>query len=406
MASVMQSDGYRRLFYSAAAVIFGVMGQAVARGWLARELTGSNAGLGGVMLVFGLAMLVATPWGGVAADRFPKRTVLLGAVGALMTSSLLMGLAVITDVTAYWMLLLTSAVQATAFAFYLPARIAFIAEVVEAEQIGEAVVLSQTAQEAARVFAPALAGVLVGVAWFGAGGVFLLSAGTSLLSGVVLFGLPPGDPRRRSTRSPFAEMADAVQYVRARGLTLVALTTIGVVVLGFPYMTFLPTLADDRFGVGAGGYGVMSGVAGLGAVSAGVITPRLRSLARRPWRVIAGSGASFGASVVVLGLAPSFVLALVALFAVGAGGLVFQTSTQSLMLAMSDIEYHGRLQSMVVLGFSGFGLAALPLGVLADATSLGTVLVGMGVLVSLVSVAFALKRRQQIGELTTIVELA
>ena len=84
MASVMESDGYRRLFISSAAVIFGVMGQAVARGWLAKDLTGSNAGLGGVMLAFGVAMLIATPWGGVAADRFPKRTVLLVAVVAML----------------------------------------------------------------------------------------------------------------------------------------------------------------------------------------------------------------------------------------------------------------------------------------------------------------------------------
>ena len=61
MPSVLASDGYRRLFVSAAIVIFGVMGQAVARGWLAKDLTGSNAGLGGVMLAFGVAMLVATP---------------------------------------------------------------------------------------------------------------------------------------------------------------------------------------------------------------------------------------------------------------------------------------------------------------------------------------------------------
>src|SRR5215203_6069323 len=59
MPSVMESDGYRRLFISASAVIFGVMGQSVARGWLAKDLTGSNTGLGGVMLAFGLAMLLA-----------------------------------------------------------------------------------------------------------------------------------------------------------------------------------------------------------------------------------------------------------------------------------------------------------------------------------------------------------
>ena len=87
MYSVLESDGYRRLFISASAVIFGVMGQSVARGWLAQDLTGSNAGLGGVMLAFGISMLIATPWGGVAADRFPKRTVLMVAVVMLVVSS-------------------------------------------------------------------------------------------------------------------------------------------------------------------------------------------------------------------------------------------------------------------------------------------------------------------------------
>ena len=143
----MGSAGYRRLLYSSSAVVFGVMAQAVGRGWLAKDLTGSNAGLGGVMLAFGLSMLLATPWGGVAADRFPKRTVLLIAVLMLIASSTLVGIAVVTDVIEYWMLLLASAIQAAAFALYLPARISFIAEVVEPRQIGDAVVLSQTVQE-------------------------------------------------------------------------------------------------------------------------------------------------------------------------------------------------------------------------------------------------------------------
>ena len=106
--------------------------------------------------------------------------------------------------------------QAAAFALYLPARIAFIAELVEPDQIGAAVVLSQTAQEAMRVIAPALAGVLIGVSWFGVGGVFLLAAGTSMLAAVVLLGMPPGAPRPLPTRSPIAEMVDAVRYVRSR----------------------------------------------------------------------------------------------------------------------------------------------------------------------------------------------
>ncbi len=407
VSSVLQVDGYRRLFVSAAAVILGVMGQAVARGWLARELTGTNAGLGGVMLVFGIALLVATPWGGVAADRFAKRTVLLAAVGALSLSSLLLGLAVVADVVAYWQLLVAGGVQATAFAFYLPARIAFITELVAADQITEAVVLSQTAQEAMRVIGPALAGVLIGASWFGTGGIFLAAAGTSLLAGVVLVGLPPGAPRHRVDRSPLAEMADGLRYVRARSaIALVALTTVGVVIVGFPYLTFLPALADERFDVGAGGYGVMSGVAGLGAVVAGLLSPRSRWMAARPWRVIAVSGAAFGVALGALGLADAYPVALAALALVGASGLVFQTSTQSLLLSLSDIEYHGRLQSLVVLGFSGFGLAALPFGLLADAWSLKIVLVVMGVAVVLVAAVFAAARRHVGSRLDHVVELA
>ncbi len=397
----MESAGYRRLLVSAAAVIFGVMGQAVARGWLAKDLTGSNAGLGGVMLAFGGSMLIATPWGGVAADRFPKRTVLIAAVSMLIASSLAIGIAVVSDSIEYWMLLVASMVQAVAFALYLPARIAFIAELVEPEQIGPAVVLSQTVQEAMRVVAPALAGVLIGASWFGVGGVFLLAAGTSSLAAITLVGLPPGNPRSLPTRSPIAEIVDAVHYVRSRpGLGLVALTSIGVIVVGFPYLTFLPTLADERYDVGAGGYGVMAGIAGLGAVSAGVLVPRFRW--KSPSRTIAVAGGALGMSLVAVALSASFWLALVALFAVGAAGLVFQTTTQSQMLALSDIDYHGRMQSMVVLGFSGFGLAALPLGLLADAVTLEVTLAAMGIVVLAVSAGFAWKRRQHRRQLVGV----
>lgn len=399
----MESAGYRRLLYSSAAVIFGVMGQAVARGWLAKELTGSNAGLGGVMLAFGGSMLLATPWGGVAADRFAKRTVLIVAVFMLVASSLAVGVAVVADRIDYWMLVVASMVQAAAFALYLPARIALIAELVETEQIGPAVLLGQTVQEGMRVVAPALAGVLIGASWFGVGGVFLLAAGTSSLAAAVLVGLPSGVPRSVPTRSPIAEMIDAFRYVRSRpGLGLVALTSIGVIVVGFPYLTFLPTLADERYHVGAGGYGVMAGVAGLGAVAAGVLVPRFGWTVRWPWRTTAVSGGALGVSLIGVAVAAWFWLALIALVAVGASGLVFQTTTQSQMLALSDIDYHGRMQSMVVLGFSGFGLAALPLGLLADAVTLEVTLAAMGVVVLGVSAGFVVKRRQHRRQLIAV----
>ena len=224
-----------------------------------------------------------------------------------------------------------------------------------------------------------------------------------MLSAGFLISLPPGAARTLPSCSPLAEVIDAYRYVRSRRtLGLVAMTTIGVVIVGFPYLTFLPTLADERYDVGAGGYGLMSGVAGLGAVLAGVVAPRLRSVASRPWRTIAASGFALGASLIALAAASWFWTALLALLALGGAGLVFQTTTQAQMLALSDVDYHGRMQSMVVLGFSGFGLAALPLGLLADAVTLEVTLALMGVVVLVVSGLYVLKRAQHRRELVGV----
>ena len=390
--AALSVPAYRVLFYSAAIVIFGVLGQAVARGWLARELTGSNAGLGGVMLVFGAAMLVTTPFGGVAADRYPKRLVVLIAVLTLMVSSLAIGVAVVTDVVAYWMLLVAGGVQAAAFAFYLPARISLISELVPHPLLQNAIVVTQMSQEAMRVVAPALAGVLIGVAWFGVGGVFIAAGVASGCAALFVLRLPPVARRNEVKRSPIGEIVDAISYLRTNpALGTIALLTVGVVMVGFPYLTFLPTLAEDRFDVGATGFGIMSGVAGLGAVTAGLFDASFNS-GTRPFRTIAWSSAAFGGALIVLGFARSYAAALFALAAIGASGLMFQTSTQALMLRLSPLEYHGRLQSIVILGFSGFGLAALPLGLLADAISVRSTLTGMGGVVLAMSTLFSLTR--------------
>jgi MFS family permease len=396
VSPALRSPGFRRLVVSAAIVIFGIMGQAVARGWLARELTGSNAGLGGVMLVFGLSMLLATPWGGVAADRYPKRTVLLVAVGVLILTSAFVGVAVIGDAVQYWMLVAASALQAAAFAFYVPARIAFLAELVDASAIDNAVVVSQVSQEAMRVVAPALAGLLIGVSWFGPGGVFLLSAGLCAVAAAVIVNLPVGRPAAVAQRSPIRDMADAVAYVRqTHGLVLVSATTIGVVMLGFPFLTFLPTIADEVLDVGAGGYGVMAGAAGAGAVVAGFATLRSNS-SRRPWRTLGLAGVVFGLSLIALGSSSTLPLTLLILTICGASSLLFQTTSQALLLRLSDVEYHGRLQSMVILGFSGFGLAALPLGLTADAIGLQPTLAAMGaVIIAIVGVFWLVHLRHR-----------
>ena len=250
-----------------------------------------------------------------------------------------------------------------------------------------------------RVVAPALAGVLIGVSWFGVGGVFLLAAGTAASRpAIVLLGAATGPrrdvvdavaDRRDGRRLPLRPRAAAASGCRAhhdrRGGRSASPTSRSC--------RRWPTSASTS---APSATGVMAGVAGLGAVLAGLRDAASPVGGHRPWFTIASSGGALGAALIALGLRRVVLAGARRLAGVGAAGLVFQTTTQSLMLQLSDLEYHGRMQSMVVLGFSGFGLAALPLGLLADAVTLRATLVAMGTVVVGIMAAFALSRRRRI----------
>lgn len=393
---------YRRLWIGSVFVNLGVTAQGVARAWLAYELTGSNAGLGGVLLAFGLPMLVATPWGGVMADRLSKRAIVTWSVALLAVSSGSIGVAVLADRIEYWMLLAASAVQAVAFALYGPARIAYITELVEPTAVANAIVLGQMSAEATRVVAPAIAGVVIGAVADGTAGVLLVSSALTTVAMVTVAGLPPGRPSSaRPKRSPWAEMQDGFVYVHTDpALRLMVLTSLGVVVVGFPYLGFLPTIAEDLFDAGSTGYGLISAVSAAGAVAAALFAGRLA--ARDPWRLTLRAGVVFGIGEVVLGLAPSFGVALVAIALVGAASLSFRTTNQSLLMRVASFEYHGRVQSIAMLGFSGYGVAALPLGVLADAIGLRATLVAMGAIVLTVVLVSGRRSGPARGRLTAL----
>ena len=382
--SVLRSPAFLRLYLGTGLIFLGVMGQGIARSWLAFELTGSNAALGAVLLVFGGTMLLATPWGGVLADRVAKRLILQSSVALLTASSVWMGLAVAFDAVTFWMLLVIGALQGVAFAFYGPARTALVADIVASRQVSSALALLLVNNEASRVLGPAVAGLLIGSVAFGVELVFL-GCGALFAGGLLLgAGLPRGSSQRTTAkRPPWQDLMEAGRYVRHRPeLTKPLVCALVVIMIGLPYLAFLPTVAADVFAAGSSGYGILSATSAFGAVVSGVVYGRLHHRAN-PWVLLAVAGTVFGAGLVVFGLAPTFVAAAVALLPLGGGYLVFQTLTQSLLMALSERPFHGRIQGLVQLGFGGFGIVALPLGVLADEVGLRATFVGMGVCVLL-----------------------
>jgi len=376
--SALSQRDFRTLWLGGVYIFMGVQMQFFLRGILAWDLTGRADALGLVYFVFGLTMLVATPLGGVASDRLPKRTVMLTSQLGIVLSAAFMGFAVIADVVEFWMLLGTSVLQGTAFGFFGPARVAMASELVGRENLGNAIGLQSLAMNGTRVFAPSFAGALVGWSAFGIGPTYVVAAVLAVISWLQTARLPNPPAALGGDARPFADIADGFRYVfRTPAIRNVVLTAFAVLMFAFSYVSFVPALVEGEFGLEEQHVGYFSSSASVGALIAGVWVAGVAD-SPRAQSIMTGAGLLFALMVIGLGLAPVFLAAIVIAIIAGAGTTTFQTLSNTLALRTASAEYQGRVQSIMQLGFAGFGLAALPLGVLAEQIGLRPTLVLMG----------------------------
>ena len=396
----LQNLDYRKLWWAGTFSFMSVQMQFLLRGVLAWDLTEREGALGLVYLCFGIALLIATPLGGVAADRLPKRRVLIVSQGAILAAATGMGVVVLTDVVQFWMLLVAAVTQGVAFGFLGPTRVAFTSEIVGRDQLGNAITLSMLSMNGTRVIAPAFAGALAGLVFVGIGGAYVVSAAFSLLSFVLYVRCPPGSaPRATSTASPFAEIVDGVRYVRARPhLRRLVLSSFVIIMFGFNYVAFIPALVKGEFGLGDGWVGVIMSASSIGAVAVAVPLAS-RADGAGVWKLMVVSGMVFGASVIALGLSPLFGLGVLVVAFIGAGTTGYQSLSNSIALNMTGDTHQGRVQSLMMLSFAGFGIAAAPLGLLAEVIGLRSAIVLMGAVTLATVIGYGLLERDVQAEI-------
>jgi len=391
----LQNLDYRKLWWAGTFSFMSVQMQFLLRGVLAWDLTEREGALGLVYLCFGIALLIATPLGGVAADRLPKRRILIVSQGAILTAAAGMGIVVITDVIQFWMLLVAAITQGVAFGFLGPTRVAFTSEIVGRDQLGNAITLSMLSMNGTRVVAPAFAGALAGVVFIGIGGAYVVSAALSLLSFVLYLRCPPGSaPRVTSTASPLAEIADGVRYVAARPhLRRLMLSSFVIIMFGFNYVAFIPALVKGEFDLGDGWVGVIMSASSIGAVAVGVPLAS-RADGAGVWKLMVGSGLVFGAGVIALGLSPLFGIGVLVVAFIGAGTTGYQSLSNSIALNMTGDTHQGRVQSLMMLSFAGFGIAAAPLGFVAETIGLRQTITLMGAVTLATVVAYSIREHR------------
>ncbi len=375
--------------------------QFLLRGILAWDLTGRDGAIGLVYLVFGGTMLIATPLGGVAADRLPKRTVMLWSQIALSGGAIAMGVAVVSGNEQFWMLCAAGLVQGTAFGFYGPARVAFTTELVGREQLGNAITLSLLSMNGTRVVAPSFAGALAGIAFFGIGGAYLVAGTFSFLSFLAVLRLPKvAAAADLAPARPVAEIVDGVRYVWARPhLRRLVVSSFVVIMFGFNYVVFIPALVKDTFGLDNDSWvGLLSSAASVGAVGVGLW---LAGRADEPgrWRVMCVTGAIFAGGVAALAVSPTFWIAVLVVVIIGGGTTGYQSLSNAIALNLTEPSHQGRVQSLLQLSFAGFGIAALPLGLLAEVAGRRQAMALMGALATLSIVMYWVAERSTQDEI-------
>ena len=369
---------YRVLWTGTLFSFLAFMMSSVVQSVVAFDLTGKNGAVGFVSLGMGIATILVSPFGGVVADRFSKRKLLFFGQTTIGLSFAVVGVLILTDQITILLLAASTLVLGLVFSFIGPARQAWVGELVPPDDLSNGIALQQMGMTATRILGPFLAAGLIALPFVGAGGTYLFMGG---LFGFVVFTLwllPASKPVVPTHRSFMQEMGMGVSHMRERPrLMLLSLSFIGVVIAGFSYMVILPGLLENELGRRPEDMAVLVGVS---AISGFAVTLMLAGKAGsgHAWTFMLGGGVVLGASLWMLALAPSFVAAMGAMFAVGAGASAFQLLSNALVMQEADQAYYGRVMSVTMLAWGANSLVAYPFGLLADGIGERETLMVMG----------------------------
>ncbi len=385
---------YRLWFIGQTVSLSGTWMQTTGQSWLVLRLTHNAVDLGLTAALQFLPVLIFGAYGGVIADRFDKRHVLILTQVLFLVQALALWLVVATGAVQLWMVWALALAMGLINVFDNPARQSFAIEMVGAEDLANAVGLNSVIVNSSRIVGPAIAGVLMvfahsiaGLSW-----IFLINAATFAAVLAALLLMRPAElhlPKR--VRAARGQVREGLRYAWNKWELRVPLLMMAVIgTLAFNFSVILPLFSSDVFArgtgsTGAGGYGLLLTVMGVGAL-AGSLAVAAR---RRPrYRLLMVITFAFGVLSLGVALAPTFGIALVLLVPMGAASVAFIAVANTLLQLHSESQMRGRVMALWAIVFLGSTPIGAPLAGLV-AEHLGPrVALGMGAVATLLAAVY------------------
>jgi MFS family permease len=385
---------YRLYFFSQIVSMTGTWMQSVAQIWLVLGLTHSGLALGIVTGLQFAPILLLGAWTGLLADRVDKRRLVIFTQTAAALLALALGILTAMNAVELWMIYALAFGLGIATALEIPARQSFVIEMVGEDDLVNAVGLNSTVFTASRVIGPAVAAGLIstiGIEW-----CFFLNAASF---GAVIVALTKmnADELQPVPRVPKSkgQVREGFRYVRSKPELMLALALMSVVgTLAFNFRVLLPLMATDVFAGGAGVYGMLSAIMGVGTVAGALAA----AAGRRPTKkMLIGSAFAFGALIVAAAYAPSLVGEAIVLIPLGAVSMIFIATCNSTLQLNSSDAMRGRVMALYSVLFLGTTPIGGPLvGWLAEVIGPRATFASTGVVTALAAVAagIGLRKRQ------------
>ena len=351
--------------------------QVVAQGWLVLQLTDSAFAVGLVTTMGSIPILLFTLYGGVIADRVNKHRLVLILQSLMLTEALLLGiLTQLHLITVHWVMGL-AVFFGFLSAFEVPTRQALISEIVEREDLMNAIALGSSAFNVARVVGPAIAGALI--ATVGVAACFLANAASYLAVIASLLRMRVEQRPRPAPKPALQAMREGFRYVFGNRWPRAIMTIIATfAVFGFSFMTMMPVFARDVLHLDARGYGALVSAIGVGAAAAALFMAGLGGRTRRA-RLVLGSSVLFGLVLIAAALAPGFWTAIMLFTVAGCIMALNGIASNTMLQVQAPDRLRGRVMgfyAFVVLGLAPLG--SLQAGWVAEHLGVRTALAGGG----------------------------
>ncbi|MEW5873152.1 MAG: MFS transporter [Chloroflexota bacterium] len=367
--TALKYPNFRLWFFGQIISLFGTWMQNTAQGYLIYELTRSPAFLGYVGVAAGLPSWLFMLYGGVIADRISRRKLMVYTQTAMMLLAFILAGLVFTNLVRPWHILVLAFALGVANAFDAPARLALIPELVEREDLTNAIALNGTMFNLATIIGPAAGGLIY--AWFGPGWCFTINAVTFLAVIAALLLMQLGEPRQRVRHAPpLADMVEGMRFVIGSRVVRALIIVLGMTTLfGFSFVNLLPAWAVDVLGGDAATNGWLRSAQGVGALISALAIASLGRFNYRGKLLTIGTFA-FPSMLLVFSLVNVVPLALLGIACVGGAVVLIMNLANSLVQDNVPDEMRGRVMSIYSLTFFGsMPVGAFVLGQIAEHAS-------------------------------------